>query len=46
MATEAKIVITQEMEEELAGMGSGLTPEEEAAKAKEAEKTSTPGGDA
>lgn len=29
MATEKKIVITKEMEEELAGMGSGLTPEQE-----------------
>lgn len=29
MATEQKIVITKEMEEELAGMGSGLTPEQE-----------------
>lgn len=44
MATEKKIVITQEMEEELAGMGSGLTPEEEAEMAKAA-NASTSGGD-
>ena len=43
MATEKTVVITQEMEEELAGMGSGLTPEEEEAMAKAAASTS--GGD-
>lgn len=38
MATEKEPVITKEMEEELAGMGSGLTPEEEEEMAKKAKE--------